>query len=426
MALNLSRLVNKALCSDEAKWDAVVITHGTDTLEETAFFIDATLQCDKPVVVVGAMRPSTAIGADGGNNLLSAVTTAVTPSSRSRGTLIVLNDRICQVRSSLSLSLCISPPKLTLLLATQAFYCQKTQSNTVDTFKSPEQGFIGTLLSTKPLYYSTAAQPTFKRVYDLSNVTSLPPVEVLIGYQGADLSLMDTAVENGAKGIIIAGVGSGSVSETGKAHVAKAVEKGVPVVRSTKINVGASRAALPSLESTFSNRRTDPFLSLTLASSSRHRLQRPRTRLRQHDRRRLAQPGQGAPPAPDPARARQVGRRGQAGVRGRTRELLDARPEEVLLDVQRGVDGLVELVRAATSRMKRAQRARSSSSFALLLSFRSSVERAAPTEDEKRWISMQHDLLDDPARQRVLLLELDDEVPPDAVHRARILRASQR
>ena len=180
----------------------------------------------------------------------------------------------------LFLALCISSCELTLLLATQAFYCQKTQSNTVDTFKSPEQGFIGTLLSTKPLYYSTAAQPTFKRVYDLSNVTSLPPVEVLIGYQGGDLSLMDTAVENGAKGIIIAGVGSGSVSETGKAHVAKAVEKGVPVVRSTKINVGASRAALPCLESTFSNRRTDPFLPLTLASSSPHRLQRPRARIR--------------------------------------------------------------------------------------------------------------------------------------------------
>ncbi|GAA5842074.1 hypothetical protein JCM9279_002775 [Rhodotorula babjevae] len=217
MALNLSRLVNRALCSNKSEWDAVVITHGTDTLEETAFFIDATLQCDKPVVVSGAMRPSTAIGADGGNNLLSAVTTAVTPSSRNRGTLIVLNDRICQ-----------------------AWYCQKTQANTVDTFASPEQGYVGTLLSTKPLYYSTAAQPTFKRVYDLSNVTSLPPVEVLIGYQGADLSLMDTAVNAGAKGIIIAGVGSGSVSETGKAHVAKAVEKGVPVVRSTKINVGFS------------------------------------------------------------------------------------------------------------------------------------------------------------------------------------------
>ncbi|CEQ40027.1 SPOSA6832_01599, partial [Sporobolomyces salmonicolor] len=137
-------------------------THGTDTVEETAFLLDMTVNCGKPVVTTAAMRPSSAISADGPNNLLQAARTAVSPDSRDRGALIVLNDRICA-----------------------AYYCQKTQANTVDTFESPEQGSIGTLLSTMPFYYFTASQPTFKKTFDLSNVTELPPVEIFYGYQGA-------------------------------------------------------------------------------------------------------------------------------------------------------------------------------------------------------------------------------------------------
>ena len=238
MALSLTKLVNNALCASNASYDAVVITHGTDTLEETAFFLDATVQCDKPVVVVGAMRPSTAISADGPNNLLQAVTTAVAPEARERGTLIVMNDRICQVSGRLNLeALYVADADG---LHPQAYFCQKANSNTVDTFESPEPGFIGGLLSDKPFFYSSASTPTFKRVYDLRNVSSLPPVEVLYGYQGTDLGLLDAAVERGAKGFVIAGTGAGSLSGTGAVNVAAVVDKGVPVVRSSKINVGAS------------------------------------------------------------------------------------------------------------------------------------------------------------------------------------------
>jgi len=130
IVITMSKLANKALCSEDAPYDAVVVTHGTDTLEETAFTLDATLTCNKTLVVVGAMRPATAISADGPANLLEAVTTAVAPASHGRGVLITLNDRICQ-----------------------AMYCAKTHSNYLDTFKAYEQGFVGALLSTKPFFW---------------------------------------------------------------------------------------------------------------------------------------------------------------------------------------------------------------------------------------------------------------------------------
>ncbi|KWU44504.1 L-asparaginase [Rhodotorula sp. JG-1b] len=221
-ALHISKLANKALCAADAPYDAVVITHGTDTLEETAYFIDATLQCDKTVVVVGAMRPSTAVSADGPNNLIQAVTTAVDPSSVGRGTLVVMNDRIVE-----------------------AIYVEKTHANTVDTFKADEQGSVGMLLSDKAFYYHAAAKPTFKKVYDVSKVAALPRVDLFMGYQGADLDLFNASIAKGSKGMRAdspttfprTGTGSGSISDIGIANVNAIVDK-VPVVRSTKINNG--------------------------------------------------------------------------------------------------------------------------------------------------------------------------------------------
>ncbi|CDR48463.1 hypothetical protein NBRC10512_002123 [Rhodotorula toruloides] len=217
VVLKLTKLANKALCTPNATYDGVVITHGTDTLEETAFTLDVTLQCDKPVVVVGAMRPSTAISADGPNNLLQAVTTASHPASRNRGALIVLNDRVCQ-----------------------AYYCEKTQANAVDTFDSPEPGYSGALLSDKLFYYSSAAQPTFKQTFDLSNVTALPDVDILYGYQGTDFGLLNATIADGAKGVVLAGTGAGSIPAAALHDIDAAAAKGIPLVRSTKINVGAA------------------------------------------------------------------------------------------------------------------------------------------------------------------------------------------
>ncbi|GAA5912531.1 hypothetical protein JCM8208_001985 [Rhodotorula glutinis] len=227
IVLLISKIANKALCGPDAEYDGVVVTHGTDTLEETAFTLDATLTCDKTVVVVGAMRPATAISADGPSNLLEAVTTAVSPSSHGRGVLIVLNDRICQ-----------------------AFYCAKTNANTLDTFKAYEQGFVGGLLSTMPFFYYPASQPTFKKVYDLSNITSLPRVDVLYSHQEATFDGVNASVANGAKGFVGAGTGAGSLSPFASANLAYVMSQGIPVVASTKINNGA---VVPSDPSTPSN-----------------------------------------------------------------------------------------------------------------------------------------------------------------------------
>jgi L-asparaginase len=156
--LDLARHANDILCSEGSTIDSVVITHGTDTLEETAFFMDATVNCGKPVVIVGAMRPATAISADGPANLYQAVQAGVFPDSKNRGALIILNDRIGA-----------------------AYYTQKTHGaytsqavprahrtateltvivNYLDTFKAPEPGYLGGFFNHQPFYYYEAARPT--------------------------------------------------------------------------------------------------------------------------------------------------------------------------------------------------------------------------------------------------------------------------
>jgi len=91
--LNLSKLIHQYVC-DDPNMSGAVITHGTDTMEESAFFMDATVNCGKPVIMVGAMRPATAVSADGPFNLLEAVTVAADPNAKDRGTMLVMNDRI--------------------------------------------------------------------------------------------------------------------------------------------------------------------------------------------------------------------------------------------------------------------------------------------------------------------------------------------
>ncbi|KAJ9123629.1 hypothetical protein QFC24_003845 [Naganishia onofrii] len=154
----MAKLANEILCSEGSDVDGLVITHGTDTAEETLYFMDATVNCRKPVVIVGAMRPSTAISADGPANLLQAVTLAGSPDARDRGAMIVLNDRIGS-----------------------AYYTIKTNANTLETFRALEQGYLGMFLSSKAVFYYPPVQPTFKKTFDITNVTSLPMVDVLYG-----------------------------------------------------------------------------------------------------------------------------------------------------------------------------------------------------------------------------------------------------
>ncbi|KAM0810254.1 putative L-asparaginase [Seiridium cardinale] len=208
--LNLTHQVQQAL--DDEYCQGVVITHGTDTLEESAFFLDMTVRSEKPVVVVGAMRPATAISADGPINLLEAVTLAADPDARGRGTMIVLNDRVAS-----------------------AYWTTKTNANALDTFKAYEQGFLGYFINIKPIFYSTPSTPLGKEYFDVTNTVKLPQVDVLYGYQGLNPALATAAVASGAKGLVLAGMGAGGWTDPGREVIEQLVaDNGTAVVFSRR------------------------------------------------------------------------------------------------------------------------------------------------------------------------------------------------
>ncbi|KAH7127277.1 L-asparaginase, partial [Dactylonectria macrodidyma] len=203
LLVDLSQRIQKAV--DSPYVSGVVVTHGTDTLEETAYFLDLTIRTEKPVVVVGAMRPATAISADGPMNLLESVTLAVSPLGRGRGVMVVLNDRIGS-----------------------AYYITKTNANSLDTFKAYEQGFLGAFEDTKPFFFYPPAIPVGRPYFDVSRnhaANGMPHVDILYGYQELNAALIPAAVKSGAKGLVLAGSGAGSWTDDGNAAVQKAIKE---------------------------------------------------------------------------------------------------------------------------------------------------------------------------------------------------------
>lgn len=211
--LKLAKSINAKLAENGIA--GVVITHGTDTTEETAFFLDLTVHSSKPVVVVGAMRPATAISADGPMNLLEAVTLAASPLAQNRGAMVVLNDRIAS-----------------------AFYVTKTNSTALDTFRASEQGYLGAFISGTPKFYFEPARPVGKPSFDVSRIDKLPKVAVLYAHQDSDADLLDAAVKGGARGLVIAGVGNGNVPTPVQAKIKELSAAGIPVVVSTRTGSG--------------------------------------------------------------------------------------------------------------------------------------------------------------------------------------------
>lgn len=211
--LTLSKRCNELLNSEGQQ--GVVITHGTDTLEETAFFLDMTVKSSQPIVLVGAMRPATAVSADGPMNLLEAVALAAHKGAENRGVMAVLNDRIAS-----------------------GFYITKTNSTTNDTFKAYEQGYLGVFTSGVPRFYYAPALPVQKTFFDVSKLESLPRVEIIYMYSGMDSKTFELAMENGAKGIVIASAGNGGLASPLKEAVQAATAKGYPVVLSTRTGSG--------------------------------------------------------------------------------------------------------------------------------------------------------------------------------------------
>jgi len=213
--LKLAKRINELMKSSDA--DGFVITHGTDTMEETAFFLNLVVKGDKPVVMVGSMRPSTAVSADGPLNLYNAVGVAVDPNARGRGVLVVMNDMIHGAHS-----------------------LTKTSTTAIQTFLSPLRGVVGVTNYGKNDFYNT---PQWKHTsgseFDVTDVTRLPRVDILLAYADMPADLIDASVANGAKGIVIAGVGNGNMNKASLEAAAKAAKNGVIVVRSTRVPSGS-------------------------------------------------------------------------------------------------------------------------------------------------------------------------------------------
>ena len=212
--LKLATHINKLLAQDDV--DGVVITHGTDTIEETAYFLHLTLKSNKPVVMTAAMRPATALSADGPLNIYNAVAVAADPQAAGRGVMVVVNDDIHGARA-----------------------VTKTSTTDVQTFKSPEKGLIGTTLYGKATFYRKPyTEFGATKPFSLEGVTSLPRVDVL--YMHADFSadLVAASVNLGAKGIVSAGVGNGNTNAATLEALTKAAAGGLIVVRSTRVPFG--------------------------------------------------------------------------------------------------------------------------------------------------------------------------------------------
>src|SRR5215213_3116926 len=187
--LTLAKRIN-AILKETPAVAGFVVTSGTNTLEETAYFLNLTIRSDKPVVLVGSMRPSTAISADGPLNLLNAVRTAISTDAKGKGALIVMNDEINAARDT-----------------------TKTNTLRVETFKAAELGLLGYVDEDKVSFYrSTTKRHTANSEFDITGLTTLPKVTILYSYIEPDASMIESAIKSGAKGLVFAGTGNGALS----------------------------------------------------------------------------------------------------------------------------------------------------------------------------------------------------------------------
>jgi L-asparaginase len=212
--LTLAKRINQLLATRDV--DGIVVTHGTDTMEETAFFLNLVVKSDKPVVMVGSMRPSTAVSADGPLNLYNAIGVASDPNARGRGVLVVMNDWIHAAHS-----------------------LTKTSTTAIQTFMSPLRGVVGVCNYGKNDFYNTPHwKHTTSSEFDIAGVTKLPRVDIIFACADMSADLIDASVANGAKGVVIAGVGNGNMNKASLETAARAVKKGVVVVRSSRVAIG--------------------------------------------------------------------------------------------------------------------------------------------------------------------------------------------
>jgi L-asparaginase len=212
--LKLARRVNELAALPDVS--GIVITHGTDTIEETAYFLNLVVKSDKPVVLTAAMRPSTALSADGPLNFYNAVAVAANRNAVGRGVLVVVNDWI---HGAASLT--------------------KTSTTAVQTFLSPLSGLIGTVAyGTVDFYRAPIGRHTVDSDFSIDGVTALPRVDIVMAHENMDGALIDAAVAAGAKGVVIAGVGNGNLTAAAIDALAKHARNGIACVRASRVAIG--------------------------------------------------------------------------------------------------------------------------------------------------------------------------------------------
>lgn len=214
--LTLANRINELLSQSDV--DGIVITHGTDTMEETAYFLNLVVKSDKPVVLVGAMRPSTAMSADGPLNLYNAVVVASAKDSYGKGVLVSMNGQVLDARG-----------------------VTKMNTVSVETFQAPNVGPLGFVLNGKVSYNNVALKNhTTKSVFDITGVKALPKVGIAYSYSNVEPEAVKAMMASGYKGIIHAGVGNGNIHKNLFPSLEKASKDGILVVRSSRVPTGPS------------------------------------------------------------------------------------------------------------------------------------------------------------------------------------------
>jgi L-asparaginase len=215
MWLDLSRKINARFQSD-ADLAGVVVTSGTDTLEELAFFLHLTVRDPRPVVVVGSMRNPSTTGYEGVANLEDGFRVAADPASRGMGTVVVLNDEINSAREA-----------------------TKTDARLLNTFSSRGYGVLGTVINGVEYHRRPVRRHSAESEFRVEDIEALPRVDVILTYQEAQGDLIEAAASLGAKGIVIAGAGAGATSGTQGEGIRNAMEQGVFIVSTTRTGAGS-------------------------------------------------------------------------------------------------------------------------------------------------------------------------------------------
>ena len=212
--LKLARRLNAVLA--EPGTNGALITHGTDTLEETSYFLSLVTKSDKPVVMVGSMRPATATSADGPGNIYNGVAVVADAGAARKGTLVVLNDVIHYARNVV-----------------------KTDTTSVQTFASVNRGPAGLVNTGKIFWFEPMDKKVGKATeFSVDALDKLPRVDIIYAHANMSADLIDAAIARGAKGIVVAGVGDGNMTTPALDALTKAAKSGVVVVRSTRLPEG--------------------------------------------------------------------------------------------------------------------------------------------------------------------------------------------